>query len=539
MSVAVQRPPPISLPKLSEGLPTMQYDEIISPDQSHSFSSTSFTNNTSVRSNWDVQDSKLKSIPPLHPPIPPNCMAYIGDTSATPSIVASRISQCLLKRSIVVEYDSEGATPTATCLNQNGVLYSISLYRGGKGTISGQFRNQNRAVGKSSIDLSMDSTDSSTLSSAHSKLDFSHGIIVECLRIRGDTISFHRDCRAILASAKGESDGLHDLLSTKVALMHPLGFGCKRSRAMIPFGKLSTKYIQSMNSDALPGLVDVRKLNLMAASCLHSPIRRGTDATFHALSVALENLERDRLDAILAGLESIALLTDINSSGLEQAYLSSLTVLGSSNKKWDNVADSEEQRRMRSLSRLHERIQSFVSGNYASSSNPSTSTHLIAGSGLDDESSAIDSDQEESECIIFTDFFVKFHRIALHILTNALQTVINHSSDFPLLVKPSCEIYMTTEILNMIANDLAGANRPPMTSIGTAHEATYAAKYLHLMASYSVTGRRFLSGAIVGSPPQSIESLLGSALRAGVSCHRALELEAQVALETLTGKDYS
>ena len=60
MSVAVQRPPPISLPKLSEGLPTIQYDEIISPDHSHSFSSTSFTNNTSVRSNWDVQDSKLK-----------------------------------------------------------------------------------------------------------------------------------------------------------------------------------------------------------------------------------------------------------------------------------------------------------------------------------------------------------------------------------------------------------------------------------------------------------------------------------------------
>jgi len=41
--------------------------------------------------------------------------------------------------------------------------------------------------------------------------NFSHGIIIECMRIRGSTIQFHKDCRAILSSARGDSNGLNDL----------------------------------------------------------------------------------------------------------------------------------------------------------------------------------------------------------------------------------------------------------------------------------------------------------------------------------------
>lgn len=117
----------------------------------------------------------------------------------------------------------------------------------------------------------------------------------------------------------------------------------------------------------------------------------------------------------------------------------------------------------------------------------------------------------------------------MHVLTNALDNVVHHSGDFPLLPKPSCEDFMTFEFLEMVADDLAGATRPPMASLGSAHEATYAARFLHLIAAYSEGGFRFVNGAIVGMPPRPIYGLLERAQMAGAACHRALELESQVA----------
>jgi len=53
-----------------------------------------------------------------------------------------------------------------------------------------------------------------------------------------------------------------------------------------------------------------------------------------------------------------------------------------------------------------------------------------------------------------------------------------------LLPKPSCEDFITLEFLEMIADDLAVATRPPMASLGSAREATYAARFLHWTAAY-------------------------------------------------------
>jgi len=511
-----------SIPRLSKGLAPFEYDFDYANNHSNSASSTFL--HQPIRSNWDVQDSKLSAIPPLHPPIPPNCMTYIGDTSSTPSIIANRISECLRKRSIVVEYVSDGATPTATCLNQDGVLFEVSLYRGGRGTITGQRRGKSVDDSLSrSLDTSFGSGKSSIERSAMA--DFSHGVIAECARIRGDTISFHRDCRAILSSARGDSDGLDDLRSPFVKLLHSSsGFGGKGSIARKPFGSLKTSEILQFEQDSMPTLIDVRKMNRMTRARSNS--LAGSQATFQALDSALDKLEKDRLDVTLLGLESLAKLTDVELSGLDRAYLSSLSVLGPSNKKWDNVANGEEQREVRALSRLHDKIKAYVTGKFTQTV---IHSHLLAQEDEEDNNSGTDNE----ECDILTEYRVRIRQCAMLVLTNALQIIVEHSDDYPLLPKPSCDEFITMDMLEKIGADLAGANRPPVASLGSAHEATYAAKFLRLISIYSEKGYRFVNGSAVGNPPRSIIGLLDRARIIGASSHRALELEAQLAQSAL------
>lgn len=54
---------------------------------------------------WSVNDNSLRPIPMFYPPLDPRCTAMITDSS--PSAVAFRISDCLKRRSISVEYDDE------------------------------------------------------------------------------------------------------------------------------------------------------------------------------------------------------------------------------------------------------------------------------------------------------------------------------------------------------------------------------------------------------------------------------------------------
>ena len=78
----------------------------------------------------------------------------------------------------------------------------------------------------------------------------------------------------------------------------------------------------------------------------------------------------------------------------------------------------------------------------------------------------------------------KVRRCAMLVLANALHNVVYHSDEFPLLPKPSCEDFITLEFLEMIADDLAVATRPPMASLGSAREATHAARFLHWTAAH-------------------------------------------------------
>jgi hypothetical protein len=517
---------------------SLSHSHALNQSHSHARSQSSNFEPPRAQSNWDVQDTKLAPIPNFYPPIPPNCTTYISDTSATPSIIASRISECLKKRSMVVEFESDDAKPTATCLNQDGVLFVICLYRGGKwgsmgmGGAEDQSQSLKEYVSGSNSRNGSKSPSSFDGSRSHKrstskeeKPDFSHGVIVECMKLRGDSISFQRDCQAVLTCANGDSDGLDDLRSPNVALMHSSpGFGCLASRAEKPFGRLTIDEICQFEDDLFPPLVDIR-----TSSKDRSPMRnakKDSDIMLKALRSVLDMVEKDRFDARLLGMESLVRLTDVRTSGLGRAYLASLTILGSPIDGVNHSGEDGEDDNVQILSELQDRLISFSTGKFT---RKSMQAHLMAES---DEEESYHEEYDPSD--IFTEYNIKIRRCAMHAVTNALSNIIRYSDNFPLLPKPSCEEFMTVEFLEKLGDDLRGAGRPPSSasaSLGTtAHEATFAAKFIYLIASYSEEGYDFVNGAVVGAPPWPISDLLEMVRSQGVSRHRALEIESQLAL---------
>lgn len=557
----VPKPWPVGIPRLSEGLSPPEFQDVARLSFCSSASSSCgdseiVQDQSPTLSSWQVQDDRLKPIPPLHPPIHPCCMVYVGDNSATPSIIAYRISECLRKRSIVVEYDSETTTPTATCLNQEGVMFVIYLYRGGKGSM-GTSVGSNHAL-DSGVNDSFDSQTLTYNKKKYEKIDFSHGIIVECMRIRGDVISFHRDCRAILSCARGDSDGLDDLRSSKVALLHSsLGFGCQKSRARHAVGAIVQiqDNVELLDVDEIPNNVLHGFKRNRFVSQSQNEYNNATKATFQALTHAFRNIEKDRLDCRLLGMESLVMLTDVRCCGVERAYLASLTVLGSctSNKRWlqGPFASKRDDDSYGShhISRIHERVMAFAKGNgmsLSSSQRTTSPTHLLAESdhrGHDNNYEHDELDDHETnndiqqECAITKEYNVHLRRNALHILANAFDNIIRYCDDFPLLPRPSCDDVTTVEFLERLGEDLSGATRPPMTTLGSAHESCYAAKILRLLSMYSNRGYTLVNEGVVGDPSRSINDLLDRARMTGSVCHRSLELEAQLAQSAIEGYD--
>ena len=128
----------------------------------------------------------------------------------------------------------------------------------------------------------------------------------------------------------------------------------------------------------------------------------------------------------------------------------------------------------------------------------------------------------------------------MHVLTNAISNLIQNAHLFPLLPQPKCFTFMTRDFLLKIAEDIAGATRPPTASFGTAHEATHAVKFLHLIASYSEEGFDAVHGTLIGygsrNKKRQLMEFLERAYDAGLSCHHVLKVEAMIVRNILKGR---
>lgn len=89
---------------------------------------------SNVAARWTVNDAILRPVPPFYPPLNSRCTVFVGD--AMPSVVAVRISECLRKRSVAVEFDDEsvrlvggasGGCHIETCVVTKAVFLTSSF----------------------------------------------------------------------------------------------------------------------------------------------------------------------------------------------------------------------------------------------------------------------------------------------------------------------------------------------------------------------------------------------------------------------------
>lgn len=447
---------------------------------------------------WNVQDNKLKPYPPYYPPICKNTSTYVGDSS--PSVVASRIVECLKKRGASVEYDEDAATATVWTVER--VNFMIYLHRGGR-----MMYDPSKDIGVSIKDLS--TSFNSNLSNDvddNVEVDFNHGVLVECSRLRGDVIAFHADCRAVLSSARGDSDGLDDHRGWLVAVRHsPFGFGRKSDRADLPAGQITSKQIMKMKDDDVPSLARLKRKQSTASL---------THTVMDTLEIAASLLENDRWDAKLLGIQSLVILTDVRSSGIERAYLATLCILGTKDHSIRGERDS-------SVSRLHEKISTIIMKDPHSSRS------------FDFPETADDCDSMNVEETDRAEYSVQLRSCALILLINAMSNVVKYHARFPLLSNPSCDDYLSQKFIDSLADDLAGATRPPGPTVGCANESALAARLLYYLSIHAEKEVYLLNNAYVGTPPRPLYGLLEKVRVQGVLNHRPMELEAQLALSAL------
>ena len=460
----------------------------------------------------------------------------------------------MTKRSVLAEYDDDDAT--ATVVTPDGVSFVIEMHRGDKGhrieltprggidpyELTGGGTSSSNGLGIGGYGGTSGSSSAEGMEGSYHtaesigvvtvRPDFTHGVLVECHRIRGCVLTFHQEVKMILNASRGECDGMEDHRHAMGALkLSPYGFNGKQGRGVVRNNLKRDHHAHDaagcgvdMEWDIIPGLME-----------LDQKRNRGSipKSTCGALERILVLLEKKRWDAQCLGMKSLVLLTNVRSAGLERAYMAALCVLGSEMRFPSTSKVSTTMQSSALLLRIPERIKAILIGKFRSKRQEDIG---IIDEGVDRLSSSARNPYqplsvETSEMEAFHN--AELRQLALQTITNVLSLVVYHSHEFPLLPKPSCHSLLSKDVLEAIAHDLGGATRPPMANMGTAHEATFACRFLHLLAAFSEEGYHRLSGLCVGTPPRPIIELLKRGRTAGLACHRALEVEASVACEGL------
>jgi len=200
-----------------------------------------------VITNWSVPDGSLQCVPDYF--ALERTSRFVAGTGA--SIVSARISDCLRRRSIATKFENSKAK--AKCTNGDFVQFRIRLFAG---------RNE-----------------------------YKNGVIVEVQRRSGGSLSFHRDCRAVLDSAEG------------------LDFALGTEEDSSPKSCLSSLQLSKTIQD-----VETTQELLKETSS-------------GALEIASDLLKKDRIDANILGMESLICLTDCSKAGLGIAKIVSRNII--------------------------------------------------------------------------------------------------------------------------------------------------------------------------------------------------------------------
>jgi len=377
------------------------------PQSLMSTTNTNTTNTTRPRTSWAVKDHSLKHIPKYYPPMDRNCTAFVPGTTA--SVVAFRIAECLRQHSVAVEYDNESIT--ANVMTVDRCHFEIQLWKG----------------------------------KVTPTADFSHGVVVECLRRSGNTISFHQVCSAILQAARGESSG------ADVRKPH-------QTNAM--------EYPRMPSSIGRPTLS--RKPTVTVTST-PSPI-----SPRDTLERVQELLKKDRLECQQLAMERLIHLTTPSVCGDSHAVATSKILLSES---WlypyiiamEENDTTEEPEETKSI---------FL---------PKPTLKRSLSPRLANDNFCQNEMQHDTHLRAF----------ALRVLFNALSNVAQNDNTFlsNLLQSPNCPL-LEPKLLETLAEDLQGASRPPSVveascQLASIHEAALAVGCLRILAENAPVMKEF------------------------------------------------
>jgi hypothetical protein len=309
--------------------------------------------------------------------------------------------------------------------------------------------------------------------------DFSHGVIVECLSVRGDTMSFHHNCRAILKAALGQSDGVD-----RRKRRSPMEVPSEQKRPSLNRARTGTF------SSGLTGLED-----------------------------ALSLLKKDRICAQRLGLESLVMLTDENTSGKELAVYCSLAVLG--------LGPGEG---------VHTWIMCLLEDRMS----PGERVESVGVVSIESSAFSLTGDSAASSAdTTLPDIEEPYHggvlrTLALRTFANALSLLGNSESEMLRSILSEHSPHLVGEsFLAALVEDLAGATRPPAVVAGTRlaspHEAALAAVCLRILAEHSVAATKILSS-------EQVLAAFDKAQQAGRASHSMLAQESDRAF-TLLSRD--
>jgi hypothetical protein len=479
---------------------------------------------------WKVSDTAIPSVPDFYPTLDRRCTAYVSD--APPSVVAVRVSEALRLRGVSAEYDEEAVT--ATCMTVDRCHFVVHLWRG-----------KSRASGMDSstgIGSPMDTKTATVIS-----LD---GVLVECLRVRGSVLTFHRTVQAVLQAAKS----------------HDSGRDVRPARQLTPteWGRLSPPSLESAS----------KKMKLSP------PIKSATtlsNAALEALEHALHLLRKDRLQPQILGMESLVALTDPETSGIDTAMYAALAILGApvtEGLSADAAYFLTEIHQLWIMQVLVERTvpgEAFGEGAVATATTPANTSFsfsscpnsLLGGDSNKAHNKTNNSNPnandtsatEMDELTVSHGSLGDEHHggmiraLALRALSNAL-TILDREQPTILssVLSVQCPHLIATPLLRTLVEDMQGAHRPPAVVAGTRlasqHEAVLAIRCLRLLGTHSDKAKQYI---ILSSSSSSKDmddgdgrlALLKKARDIGSSTHQVLAEEAELAYSMLTEDDRS
>lgn len=381
---------------------------------------------------WKVDDAKLPKFPDFYPLPNPRDSCIVTD--APPSVIAVRIAECLRRRSVAMEYDEE--TFTATGMTVDRCCFQVHLW----------------SVRETQV-------------------------LVECMKQRGSSQTYHWTVQAILQAAQSLDSG-----DDRRA---PYQTSAKE------FNRLFPKKEHKIDS---PWLVQ-------SISDADSPAE-ASEIILASLEQAWQLLSKDRCEAQQLGMESILHLTDLHTTGVSKAMYAALGILGAPATPGHVVP----------LQDIHRR---WIYG-------------LIVKRAIPQEPLITETDQDKSlENTLEDDIHVgRMRSLALRALTNALSILSTYQPTvFENLLRTRISQWTSTEFIDALVEDLQGSYRPPTAAprLSTPHEAILAIRCLECLCKHNDATANYIldnEGAL---------TLLDGARTVGRSTHVLLhELSSQV-----------